>query len=180
MDRLNRSLTVTWQDPLQMAQAARTSLQNAARIEVPDRWFVVLFVAGYLFVLVPLNWLLFRLLPAQAARSISAWMERKLRTTNAAYKLVWHLAEAEAALAAARELGLALPRGVMAGLLGPSYETPAEIRMLARLGADVVGVSSAQRLSEIAAQLRPLFDGEFSVSFNLAPPLFSKPFAAVS
>lgn len=43
--------------------------------------------------------------------------------------------------ALARELGENLRHGVYAGLLGPSYETPAEIRMLARLGADVVGMS---------------------------------------
>ena len=41
---------------------------------------------------------------------------------------------------AARETGVALERGVYAGLLGPSYETPAEIRMLATLGADAVGM----------------------------------------
>ena len=43
---------------------------------------------------------------------------------------------------AARELGQPLRVGVMAGLTGPSYETPAEIRMLARIGADVVGMST--------------------------------------
>ncbi|GLH72898.1 hypothetical protein GETHLI_14000 [Geothrix limicola] len=32
-------------------------------------------------------WLVFRLMPGRMARSVSAWMERKLRTTNAAYKL---------------------------------------------------------------------------------------------
>jgi len=42
----------------------------------------------------------------------------------------------------ALRLGLSLKTGVMAGLLGPSYETPAEIRMLARLEADVVGMST--------------------------------------
>jgi UDP-2,3-diacylglucosamine pyrophosphatase LpxH len=34
-------------------------------------------------------WLVFRLLPAASARQVSAWMERKLRTTNAAYKLAF-------------------------------------------------------------------------------------------
>lgn len=43
---------------------------------------------------------------------------------------------------AAREGGLQLARGVYAGLLGPTYETPAEVRMLATLGADAVGMST--------------------------------------
>ncbi|MSR37145.1 MAG: purine-nucleoside phosphorylase, partial [Gemmatimonadetes bacterium] len=42
----------------------------------------------------------------------------------------------------ARSLGVALERGVYAALTGPSYETPAEIRALARLGADLVGMST--------------------------------------
>jgi purine-nucleoside phosphorylase len=43
---------------------------------------------------------------------------------------------------AAAELGLELQEGVYAGLLGPSYETPAEIRMLRTIGADAVGMST--------------------------------------
>jgi purine-nucleoside phosphorylase len=42
----------------------------------------------------------------------------------------------------ARKLRLRLFEGVYAALQGPSYETPAEIRALARLGADVVGMST--------------------------------------
>ncbi|MDP2343101.1 MAG: purine-nucleoside phosphorylase [Deltaproteobacteria bacterium] len=42
--------------------------------------------------------------------------------------------------------GLALQRGVYAGLLGPSYETPAEIRMLKGFGAHAVGMSTVHEV----------------------------------
>jgi purine-nucleoside phosphorylase len=41
-----------------------------------------------------------------------------------------------------KDLGLDLAEGVYAGLPGPSYETPAEVRMLRGLGADLVGMST--------------------------------------
>jgi purine-nucleoside phosphorylase len=44
--------------------------------------------------------------------------------------------------ACAAEQGLTLPAGVYACLLGPSYETPAEIRMLRAMGVDLVGMST--------------------------------------
>ena len=42
----------------------------------------------------------------------------------------------------AEELGITLREGVYAGVLGPSFETPAEVKMLRMLGADAVGMST--------------------------------------
>jgi len=46
------------------------------------------------------------------------------------------------ALDVAREQGIRLVEGVYCGLLGPAYETPAEVRMLSLMGADAVGMST--------------------------------------
>ena len=53
---------------------------------------------------------------------------------SARYRVVAH--------EAARSLGVDLREGVYAAMLGPSYETPAEIRYLRTIGADVVGMST--------------------------------------
>jgi len=46
------------------------------------------------------------------------------------------------ALAVAAERGIALQQGVYAGLGGPTFETPAEIRLLRMIGADACGMST--------------------------------------
>jgi purine-nucleoside phosphorylase len=48
----------------------------------------------------------------------------------------------EIAKETAAELGIELSEGVYAAMLGPSYETPAEIRFLRTIGADLVGMST--------------------------------------
>jgi len=52
----------------------------------------------------------------------------------------------EIALAEAQKLGIPPREGVYAAMLGPSFETPAEIRYLKTIGADLVGMSTAQEV----------------------------------
>jgi purine-nucleoside phosphorylase len=54
----------------------------------------------------------------------------------------WHPELREMLLAAAESERVAIAEGVYAALLGPSYETPAEVRMLRTLGAHAVGMST--------------------------------------
>jgi purine-nucleoside phosphorylase len=49
--------------------------------------------------------------------------------------------------ALAREVDPSLPEGVYVGVAGPQYETPAEIRMLQRLGGDLVGMSTVHEVT---------------------------------
>ena len=69
----------------------------------------------------------------------------------------------------ARSQRIALEEGVYAALLGPSFETPAEVRMLARLGADAVGMSTVPEV--IAARARGLRCLGFSSITNVAAGL---------
>jgi purine-nucleoside phosphorylase len=69
----------------------------------------------------------------------------------------------------ARAEGLELDEGIYAGVLGPSYETPAEIRMLGTLGADAVGMSTV--LETIALRHRGVRVGGLSLITNLAAGL---------
>ena len=54
----------------------------------------------------------------------------------------WNPRLRDGLLAAGRAEGVDLVEGVYAGLLGPQYETPSEVRMLRTLGADAVGMST--------------------------------------
>lgn len=74
---------------------------------------------------------------------------------------------------AALQEGIPLQEGVYAGVLGPSYETPAEIRMLRTLGADVVGMSTVHEV--IALRHRSVRVGTVSVVTNLAAGLSARP-----
>ena len=80
-------------------------------------------------------------------------------------------ARTEEARAASRNLGQDLAEGVYAGLLGPSYETPAEIRMLRTLGADAVGMSTV--LETIALREKGVRVGAVSCITNVAAGLAS-------
>ena len=66
----------------------------------------------------------------------------------------------------AEQEGLELAEGVYAGLVGPSYETPAEVDYLEKIGADAVGMSTVMEV--IAARARKLKVVGFSTVTNLA------------
>lgn len=74
----------------------------------------------------------------------------------------------EIALAAARHTGARARAGVYARLLGPSYETRAEYRMLLRLGADAVGMSTVPEV--LAARRLGVDVVAVSVITNVANP----------
>ena len=52
----------------------------------------------------------------------------------------------EMAVGEGNRMGIGMYEGVYAGLLGPSYETPAEIRFLRTAGADLVGMSTVMEV----------------------------------
>lgn len=75
--------------------------------------------------------------------------------------------------ALAREIDPALVEGVYAGLPGPHFETPAEIRMLRAMGADLVGMSTV--LEAIAARVEHAEVLGISLVTNLAAGIAAAP-----
>ena len=75
--------------------------------------------------------------------------------------------------ALAREVDPTLAEGVYAGLPGPHYETPAEIRMLRTLGADLVGMSTVHET--IAARAEGAAVLGLSLVTNLAAGMTGEP-----
>ncbi|HEX3792283.1 MAG TPA: purine-nucleoside phosphorylase [Pseudonocardiaceae bacterium] len=74
---------------------------------------------------------------------------------------------------AATEIDPSLAEGVYAGLPGPHFETPAEIRMLRTLGADLVGMSTV--LEAIAARALGVEVFGLSLVTNLAAGITGEP-----
>jgi purine-nucleoside phosphorylase len=73
----------------------------------------------------------------------------------------------------ARKLGMTLHEGVYVGLLGPSYETPAEIEYLRRIGADLVGMSTVAEV--IAARHMGIKVLAISCVTNMAAGILDQP-----
>jgi purine-nucleoside phosphorylase len=78
-----------------------------------------------------------------------------------------------AAHEAAHTSGVALEDGVYGGVMGPSYETPAEVRMLERMGVDAVGMSTV--LEVVAARARGVRCLGLSIIANLASGISPSP-----
>jgi purine-nucleoside phosphorylase len=81
----------------------------------------------------------------------------------------------ELALQAARQLGIEACEGVYAALPGPSYETPAEIRFLRTIGADLVGMSTVAEV--IAARHMGIRVLAISCVTNMAAGMLDRPIA---
>jgi len=75
--------------------------------------------------------------------------------------------------AAADECAFEVRRGVYAAMPGPSYETPAEIRMLRTLGADAVGMSTVPEV--IVARQCGLRVAAISAITNMAAGITGRP-----
>ena len=73
----------------------------------------------------------------------------------------------------AAKLGITLHEGIYAALLGPSYETPAEIEHLRRIGADLVGMSTVAEV--IAARHMGLNVLAISCVTNMAAGILDQP-----
>ncbi|SFR06777.1 MULTISPECIES: purine-nucleoside phosphorylase [unclassified Paenibacillus] len=79
----------------------------------------------------------------------------------------------EIAKQTANQQGFSLQEGVYAGLLGPNYETPAEIVMLRTLGADAVGMSTVSEV--IVARHASIEVLGFSCITNMAAGILDQP-----
>lgn len=73
----------------------------------------------------------------------------------------------------ATEVGIHLQKGIYVGILGPSYETPAEIRMFRALGGDAVGMSTVTEV--IAAQHAGMEVLGISCISNMAAGMLEQP-----
>jgi purine-nucleoside phosphorylase len=76
---------------------------------------------------------------------------------------------------AARAVGITLREGIYAGLLGPQYETPAEVRMLRSFGAQAVGMSTVHEV--IALRHMGVRVSALSCITNLAATIGGRPLA---
>ena len=79
----------------------------------------------------------------------------------------------EIALGQAKRIGLPIHEGVYAALSGPSFETPAEIRYLKTIGADLVGMSTVGEV--IAARQMGIRVLGISCVTNMASGILDRP-----
>jgi len=92
---------------------------------------------------------------------------------EAGYACPYDVEMRAALLEAGSALGFEVREGVYAGLLGPTYESPAEIAMLRRLGADAVGMSTV--CEALAARASGAHVAGVSLITNMAAGITGEP-----
>jgi purine-nucleoside phosphorylase len=82
---------------------------------------------------------------------LRSWRDGEGRPVFVDLSAVYARTLADRSLAAAEEIGLPAARGIYAAMAGPTYETPAEVELLRRTGASVVGMSVVPEACAAAA-----------------------------
>ena len=111
--------------------------------------------------------ILVKALADRLAEAAAEYLHREIRIRY------WGYAPEETLDNAARKTGIPLKKGIYAYMTGPSFETPAEIRMLRNLGADAVGMSTVPEV--ITAAHAGMKVAALSTITNMAAGILDQP-----
>jgi len=107
------------------------------------------------------------------ANPLSGYNDERMGPRFPDMSTIYDKSMSEKIISTARSMSLSIKSGVYAGLSGPSYETPAEIRMLKTIGADSVGMSTVPE--SIAAKHMGMNIAGISCITNFAAGITDQP-----